>query len=169
MTLADAIVDLLRHMEWADALIWKTVLSSPAAAVDSLLLDRLYHVHVTQHGFLQVWRGVSEELPPRSSLDSNALARWARAFYVKAKGISEFDQQALDRHVPESLLSKAEARLGCGAATPAILDTILQVVTHTIHHRGQISTRLRELGCEPPLTEYFVWVWRGKPAAEWCM
>lgn len=170
MALADTVADLLRHMEWADALIWRTILSSPVAAADSVLRDRLYHVHVTQHGFLQVWQGATAELPTPSGLDIDALARWARVFYLEAiPTVSEFDQQALDHRVPEFLLSKAEARLGCGAATPAILDTVLQVVTHTTYHRGQIGTRLRELGCEPPLTEYFVWVWRGRPPAEWCI
>jgi uncharacterized damage-inducible protein DinB len=69
--------------------------------------------------------------------------------------------------VPDSLLRKAEARLGIGATTPTICDTVLQVVTHSTYHRGQVNARLRELGCDPPLTEYFVWVWRGKPAADW--
>ena len=49
----------------------------------------------------------------------------------------------------------------------AMIDTVLQVVLHTTYHRGQINLRLRELGVEPPLTEYFVWTWRGKPAADW--
>lgn len=168
MTLEETISDLLEHMEWADALVFKTVLSSPVAAADLVLRDQLYHVHVTQHGFLQVWQNMAAELPPPGSLDTDALARWARAFYVEAiPTVSAFDPQTLDQQVPGSLLSKAEARLGCGAATPAILDTVLQVIGHTTYHRGQISARLRELGCEPPLTEYFVWVWGGKPSADW--
>src|SRR3989442_7642473 len=108
MNLAGTIADLLAHMEWADALVWKTVLSSPAAAADLVLRDRLYHVHVTQHGFLQVWQEMAGELPPPGSLDTDALARWARAFYVKATPtISAFVQQTLDDQVPETLLRKA--------------------------------------------------------------
>lgn len=168
MTLTATIADLLAHMQWADALIWKTVLASPAAAADAGLRDRLYHVHVTQHAFLQVWRGLIKELPAADALDAESLARWAQAFYAEAMSdTSVFSEDAIGRDVPESLLSKAEARLGSGAATPTIGDTVLQVVTHSTYHRGQISTRLRELGCEPPLTEYFVWVWRGKPKADW--
>lgn len=168
MTLANTIDDLLRHMQWADALIWRTVLSSPAAAADAALLDRLYHVHVTQHGFFQVWSGKPAEIPAANDLDMASLARWAQSFYEgMASEIGKFNEEGLDGQVPVSLLSKAEARLGSGAAVPRIADTVLQVVSHSTYHRGQISTRLRELGCEPPLTEYFVWVWRGKPAAEW--
>src|SRR3989442_13722053 len=110
MNLAGTIADLLAHMEWADALVWKTVLSSPAAAADLVLRDRLYHVHVTQHGFLQVWQEMAGELPPPGSLDTDALARWARAFYVKATPpFSAFDRHTLKGQAPASLLWKPEA------------------------------------------------------------
>ena len=168
MTLETTIADLLEHMQWADALIWKTVLSSTAAVADANLNDRLYHVHVTQHAFLQVWRGVSVNMPMPNTLDTASLVEWARTFYAEATTDKlKFNDDALRRSVPDSLLSKAEERLGAGAMTPTIADTVLQVVTHSTYHRGQISTRLRELGCEPPLTEYFVWVWYGKPRADW--
>src|SRR6185436_3307255 len=153
---------------WADALVWQTVLSSPAAAEDALLHDRLYHVHVTQHAFLQVWRGVTAEIPLADTLDTASLALWAKGFYVEtAPDRLQLDEDMLGRSVPDTLLSKAEARLGIRAITPTICDTVLQVVTHSTYHRGQINTRLRELGLDPPLTEFFVWVWLGKPEADW--
>ena len=168
MTLVSAVADLLRHMEWADALILKTVLSSPAASTDQALHNRLYHLHVTQHAFLQVWRGQTTNLPTVDTLDAQSLAQWAQAFYEKSTADTfGFDEESLGRCVPDTLLSKAEERLGSGSTAPTIGDTVLQVVTHSTYHRGQISTRLRELGCDPPLTEYFVWVWRGKPSADW--
>ena len=168
MTITGAVADLLDHMQWADALIWKTVFASPVAVADANLHDRLYHVHVTQHAFLQVWLGASTNLPTPNTLDTASLAEWARSFYAEATADKlKFDEGALNRSVPDSLLNKAEERLGAGAIIPTISDTVLQVVTHSTYHRGQINTRLRELGCEPPLTEYFVWVWRGKPAPDW--
>jgi len=168
MTLPGTVGDLLHQMEWADALIWRAVLSSPIATEDAILHDRLYHIHVTQHAFLQLWRGVTAEIPPANSLDAMSLALWAKGFHLEARADRlVLDGATLVRSVPDSLLSKAEARLGIGAATPTICDTVLQVVTHSTYHRGQVNMRLRELGCDPPLTEYFVWVWRGKPAADW--
>ena len=168
MTLAGTVADLLRQLEWADALIWRAILSSPAANEDPILHDRLYHIHVTQHAFLQLWRGVTGEIPPAGTLDTASLALWAKGFHVEARPDKlDLDGATLVRPVPDSLLRKAEARLGIGATTPTICDTVLQVVTHSTYHRGQINARLRELGCEPPLTEYFVWVWRGKPAPDW--
>ena len=45
--------------------------------------------------------------------------------------------------------------------------TALHVAAHTTHHRGQVMTRLRELGGAPPLVDYVIWVWWGSPAAAW--
>lgn len=168
MTSSSMIADLLEHMQWADSLIWRAIISSSVAAEDANLHARLYHLHLTQHAFLQVWRGQSAPLPAADSLDATALARWAQDFYSEAiPAISKFDDEALSSQVQGALLSKAEERLGPGTLAPTIGDTVIQVVLHTTYHRGQINMRLRELGYEPPLTEHFVWVWRGKPKAEW--
>ena len=167
--LDSATEDLLDHMEWADSLIWNVVLASPTAVTDIALKDRLYHIHVTQHAFLQVWLGLSTaQLPASNTFDMLSLGSWARSFYIEARhDKSWLSSDALDRRVPDSLLSKAKERLGVGSAEPKLVDTLIQVILHTTHHRGQVCTRLRELGCEPPLSEYFVWVWCGKPAADW--
>jgi uncharacterized damage-inducible protein DinB len=155
-------------MEWADALIWRTVLGSPAAQADVAMKDLLYHTHVTQHAFVQVWRGRVVELPAAATFDVATLGQWAQAFYAETTTDASWQGGgALRRQVPDSLVEKARARLGPEATLPTIADTVLQVVLHSTYHRGQVSRRLRELGCEPPLTEYFVWVWRGKPAADW--
>jgi uncharacterized damage-inducible protein DinB len=168
MKIATGINDLFRHMEWADALIWTAVLSSPIAAEDASLRDRLTHVHHTQHGFLQVWCGLAADLPREGFPDSPSLLSWARPYYSEALMFAGgLDDESLARDVPGSLVQKATERLGVGQAIPSIADTALQVLTHSTYHRGQICSRLRELGCEPPLTEYFIWVWNGKPEAVW--
>jgi len=37
---------------------------------------------------------------------------------------------------------------------------------HTTCHRGQVATRLRERGAEPPLTEFIAWIWMRRPAPD---
>jgi uncharacterized damage-inducible protein DinB len=55
-----------------------------------------------------------------------------------------------------------------GKALPATLgESVFQVITHTAYHRGQISTRIREIGGEPPLIDFLYWVWAGRPAPGW--
>jgi uncharacterized damage-inducible protein DinB len=46
-------------------------------------------------------------------------------------------------------------------------ETLLQVVNHSTYHRGQINSRLRELGGTPPMTDFIAWVGLGKSGAEW--
>ena len=53
-----------------------------------------------------------------------------------------------------------------GKVLPATLsESAWQVVHRTrTYHRGQIATRIREIGGEPPLVDFLYWVWGGKPA-----
>ena len=51
---------------------------------------------------------------------------------------------------------------------PATLEeTMLQVASHSTYHRGQINTRFRERGGDPPSVDFIIWVWLGKPKADW--
>jgi uncharacterized damage-inducible protein DinB len=40
-------------------------------------------------------------------------------------------------------------------------------VLHTQHHRGQVCTRLREVGGEPPTVDFIVWLWENRPDPTW--
>jgi len=48
-----------------------------------------------------------------------------------------------------------------------LAKTAFQVTGHSTCHRGQVNTRLRELGAYPPLVDYIAWLWLGRPAADW--
>ncbi len=55
-----------------------------------------------------------------------------------------------------------------GKAEPATWpESVLQVAMHTVYHRGQVARRLRELGAEPPLSDFIAWVWMDRPEADW--
>jgi uncharacterized damage-inducible protein DinB len=57
-----------------------------------------------------------------------------------------------------------------GQALPATWsETVLQVNLHTTYHRGQVTSRLRALGSEPPLTDFIAWIWMGRPAPGWAI
>jgi uncharacterized damage-inducible protein DinB len=43
----------------------------------------------------------------------------------------------------------------------------MQISLHSTYHRGQIATRMRELGAEPAATDFILWVFLDKPAASW--
>jgi uncharacterized damage-inducible protein DinB len=161
--------ELVRHMEWADACVWRAVLEHPAAVRDERLRDLLLHLHGVQRGFLAVWTS--------QPLDAGAAAAtWdlvsahsaVRAYYgALHAAITSFDDEALLRPIVMPGLEPLQERMGRRFEVPTLGDTIFQVVSHSTYHRGQVNGRLREVGGEPPLVDYIAWIWFGRPSPEW--
>ena len=40
---------------------------------------------------------------------------------------------------------------------------LLQALTHSQHHRGQNTARMRQLGAKPPMTDFVIWYALGRP------
>jgi len=163
----ELIRDLYSHMEWADALLWRAVLESPAAG-NAEVRDRLMHIHMTQRAFLQVWK--KQELDHYQSMTFATTAdlyAWARPYYPQ---LADF----LAALVPSRFIEPAPVPWakyfvpdGHEAAITTLGEAMLQVTSHSTYHRGQLNTRLRDLGAEPPLVDYIGWVWLGRPAPAW--
>ncbi len=83
MDAIDIIKALLAHMQWADATVWRAVMGNEASRSDNQLRDRLYHLHLVQHAFLTVWRGVA--LVPRAadSFDAPSLLQFAHDYHAE--------------------------------------------------------------------------------------
>lgn len=160
---------LYAHMEWADALVWRTVVATAGAADDKTLREKLYHIHMVQRAFLLAWRGeplVFEKLATFESLPS--LARWGRGHHADlANHLDGIDEAATDAPLKLPWSDLLVAPLGRTAAPTTFGETMLQVPLHSTYHRGQVNMRLRELGGEPPLVDYIAWLWLGKPRPEW--
>jgi uncharacterized damage-inducible protein DinB len=161
--------ELFQHMEWADAKIWAAVLARSEALADDALKERLYHIHMVQRAFLKVWRGEPlKALDVSSFPDLASLMTWARENYSELNeytgGLGSMD---LERPIVMPWIAMFEARLGRKAEAPTFHETLLQVAMHSTYHRGQVSTRLRELGGEPPLTDFIAWVWGARPQPDW--
>ncbi len=160
--------DLMRHMEWADARTWTAVLSVPSLRQDQEIRDRLHHYHTTQWAYLQIWRREPVQFTQLASFaDLKALGRWARAFYRELPSfLIGIDDEALTQPITFPWVEQIEARFG--KVTPATLsESLLQLVLHTAHHRGQAVTKIREAGGAPDLIDYVAWVWFGRPAPDW--
>src|SRR5688572_25415006 len=52
----DLLRQLIRHMEWADAQVWRAVIAHEPAGHDRRLRDLLTHLHLVQRLFLVVWQ-----------------------------------------------------------------------------------------------------------------
>ena len=165
---AATLSDLFRHMEWADAAVWGSVLASTQVSSDAKLQEYLYHLHVVQRAFLRVWRGEPREAPYPTFGEAAALLQWGRAYYSEAHGhLAGLSDEALSQPMPVPWSAMVEKRLGRAPETTTVGETALQVALHSTYHRGQVNARLRAVGGTPPLVDYIAWVWLGRPAAEW--
>ncbi|MDH4065177.1 MAG: DinB family protein [Acidobacteriota bacterium] len=160
--------DLYSHMEWADAAVWSAVLASETAQGDESTCARLHHIHLVQRAFLSIWRAEPVDRTAGDGLAPRDLAAWARSYYPLARAIlTEVPDEALDRVVHVPWTKQVSERLGFEPAPTTLAETVVQVYTHTGHHRGQVISRLRELGSAPPLVDYIAWLWQRRPAARW--
>ena len=160
--------ELFRHMSWADAGVWQAALSCDEARRDGELKERLHHIHVVQWVVLQIWRQEEMKVRELSEFETlDDLLAWARSYVQELSAFLEAVEQAeLEEEVRLPWRASLEERFG--EIRPTNLgETLTQVILHTMHHRGQVATRLRALGAEPPLIDYIAWIWQGRPEADW--
>ena len=157
--------ELYAHMEWADSRIWQAALASPVTEADRRLCDTLYHLHMTQRSFLQVWTRQSR-FPDREFETLPPLYAWMRPYYREvAAYLATLDEARLDAPSPvpwAMLFTKPRA-----PAVTTLGETLFQATSHSTYHRGQVNTRLRELGVDPPLVDYIGWLWLDRPQPVW--
>jgi len=167
MDIREFLVDQYRHMEWADASMWRAILEAERAAADETLQERLHHIHMVQRLFYNVWRGEAVDFQVGQGLQGKELASWARELYAQARALLADPAEDMDRPIVLPWAQQIAERLGFEPAVVTLRDAAAQVVAHTAHHRGQVATRLRELGGTPPLIDFIAWAWRGRPEPEW--
>lgn len=161
--------DLLRHMQWADAEIWRAIDATPGATSDEKLMKIMGHLHLVQRAFYLMWIGGEinwEDL--EAERDPDTLRRWARTCYPDSDAfIAQTESAALNEIVNMPWLHLFVERMGRPLQAPTLADTLVQLPAHSTYHRGQVNARLREVGGEPPLVDYIAWVWFGRPEPNW--
>lgn len=169
-------LDAYAHMEWADSMVWDTVVDEPELAGDEYLMGTLLHLHLVQRTFLWMWVEATggpvapSELQP--DLDPNAMSaeelrEWARSYYpLLERWLGEADG-SLDAVVEFPYAAAIEERFGPRPGQVRVSEALYQVLAHTMHHRGQVNRRIRELGGDPPLVDYVAWIWMGRPEPTW--
>ena len=165
----ELLLDLFNHMETADAAVWSAVLQHDAARDDAQIRTYLLHTSTVQRAFLAAWTNE----PPvfKSSFDDTTLAaelELARGYYAPARSfLAVADETSLNAPIVLPWTQFVEQHMGRKPGKTTLGETILQVISHTTHHRAQASARLRALGGTPPLVDYIAWLWRDRPQPEW--
>ena len=166
----DLLRQLIRHMECADAEVWRAVLAHEPAGTDPRLRELLTHLHLVQRLFLVVWQ--KQLFDPSRGQPQFATAvdlrNWAQTYYGEANTfLDTLNEPSLKGEVVMPFVKVMEAQLGRTFATTTLGETIFQVASHSTYHRGQVNARLREVGGNPPLVDYIAWIWFGRPAPNW--
>lgn len=164
----DDVLQLVTHMEWADALVWGTVLQSGPARADDRVRGWLHHIHTVQRAFTAIWQGVPPAMVDLSTFtEVPALAAWGRAAHAGVQQhLASLDEAGLGRPMVMPWASKF-VPAGTQPVHPTLAQTVWQVAMHSAHHRGQVNARLRELGAEPPTVDMIAWFWKSRPAPPW--
>jgi uncharacterized damage-inducible protein DinB len=154
--------DLYAHQEWADAEHWTAIESCKPALSDDELRDRLAHLHIVQRGFLKVFKGepinLKEEFGKKPSLAE--LKASARVYHQEViPFMGAIPAERLDEKVVVPWFP--------AGFSPTFREAALQAVMHSLYHRGQNATRIKQLGARPPVTDYIAWVFKGRPAPIW--
>ena len=158
------LIDLYRHHAWADALHFRVAAAHPGSAADEIIRNRMLHIYTVQLFFRWMTGGRPGEFTPPdpgSFTDLSQLTNLARTYH--------------DEMIPfvEAL---AEGRLSAPVDNPfappdaprlTVAQALTQCAMHSHYHRGQNATRMRELGAEPPLTDFIAWFWSGQEPAHW--
>jgi len=152
--------DLLAHLAWADAAHWRVLVTLPDGRKARNLRQRLHHMHEAQHYFANLILGEDCELPPAESFKTaRDLAGYARQAHRRLELAWQAGQSRLaERFALPFLQPVREVDLG---------ELLHQVVMHSAHHRGQNAMMMRALGLEPPTVDFLMWVWQGRPPADW--
>lgn len=161
--------DLLQHLKWADAKVWEKVLALNAAEKDERITKLLYHLHQVQYAFYFLWSELPVDIAkPESFTNLNSIAKWGFDYQNKLDDFLQSGKSINREKLIEIPWSKfLERKTGKKVVTATLQETMSQVALHSTYHRGQINTRFRELGGEPPSVDFIVWVWLNKPNADW--
>jgi uncharacterized damage-inducible protein DinB len=159
---------LMKHLEWADATLLAAILQAPAYATDGRIRELLYHAQSVEQIYLQFWRKQPVEIPEQSEVPgTHAIAVGMYRFHEECrKHVLPPDETELGRVIDfpwKDMLQKSFGEI----RPTTVRESILQIVIHSAYHRGQINSRLRELGSSPPLVDFVAWIWAGKPEADW--
>ena len=150
--------ELFAHQAWADAKILAAVRSHMAASDDAELRKTLHHIVGVQRAFLALFLQrpfhLAREMQVPANLDEmEALFRQTHAEEIAFAG--QVQEEAIAQMIEIPMLAKIRPTLG---------ETMMQVVMHSQHHRGQVAARLRALGGTPPTVDWIIWL-KDRPVA----
>jgi hypothetical protein len=137
----DEYQSLFNHMEWADAHVWRSVLSLRSLEHDGPMRERLHHFHSTPWAYGQVLRGRPLDIPELNSFfDLRSIGLWARRLYREVPDFMEgLTEERLIQIVEFPWAAQVAKRLG--SAGPATVgNSVIRASRPGLALLGKIST-----------------------------
>ena len=159
--LFDHLQDMLRHMAWADA-VWFHAWDRSGFQDDPDLLQRMQHTADVQGAFLMVLRGEQVAFPGDQPTPAFAALRQLTRSNHAAFGA--FLGTMAAGELARTVLVPWFPGPPCHVT---VAEVLTQVAMHTQHHRGQLMTRLKQLGGKPENVDYIIWAWKQRPDGRW--
>lgn len=157
--------ELYAHMKWADNRIWAALDATPDAKTDESLRERMFHIHYTQHAFLETWKGIEFRYTKSDAYPTFDSIRELKDGYYESLEtfVSNLDEEELGKPMVLPWVRYIERQLRIEAVDTTLGETMYQIASHSVHHRAQVNLQIREHGGDPPMIDYIVWLWLGKP------
>ena len=165
------LTDLMKHAAWADARLFEAWGKAPDPE-DLELRQRQAHITATQEFFLKVLRG-EDDLPWAQILSGEIRAPWLD-LPIPSFAVLHDWSRATHAQLADFLAKLDPDAAGGPVAIPwfpgceiPVAEALVQVAMHTQHHRGQMMTRLKQIGGTPVDVDYIIWLWQQRPVPEW--
>ncbi|MBN8547358.1 MAG: DinB family protein [Ignavibacteria bacterium] len=146
------LINLMKHMVWADAIHWKMMEGKPESFDDKEISERLFHIHFVQFAFLKILTG--QPLERKRSTDFT-LEELKKLGENTGKELLSFVSNLTDEQMNNVVRIPWFKDAGDGFS---FFEAINQVAMHSHYHRGQNASRFRQLGGTPEMTDYIYWL-----------
>lgn len=165
-TLAD-VVRLFAYDEWANRRFFDAIggltadqFAAPIVSSFPSVRDTLAHIVAVEWLWMRRWKGESPTKTPD----------WVEqpSFGTLGKRLSEIEMERggyLRKLDPSKASGTVQFRwLNGEPGASALSDTFVHLVNHSSYHRGQLTMMLRQLGVEPPSTDFSLFAEEGRGA-----
>ena len=161
----DDFVSLFAYNRWADrrvldacrSLTAEQYVAEPVPGWSSVR-SSIVHIAVVTEGWLRGFEGESDrEILTEADLptvdDAGRLLDQANQVF----------EGLVPRLTPDWLATLRTMRRGNRSAVLPPWVVLRHVVNHSTYHRGQVASKLKRLGIEPPATDYIFWAFEQIP------
>ena len=147
--------ELARYQRWADGEHWKLLHGNATLLEDTEIRKRLNHMAMAYEMLAGLARGEAPDVAGMKERES--IGELETTMRKATEGL----ERTLASVALEKMIALPRGPKGPFEAPAGVL--LLQALMHSQHHRGQNASRMRELGVEPPMTDFVIWYAVGRP------